>query len=58
MGVLIVRDSLAVCMFYLTFSARPQGARSTAQAGLSVVWTPLWGERGWLAASADGVKRK
>lgn len=43
-----------MCTFYLTFLASPQGA----QAGLSgVVWTPPGGERGWLAASADGERR-
>ena len=36
----------------------PREPRALAQAGLSVVWTPLGDEKGWLAGSADGNMRK
>lgn len=36
----------------------PREPRALAQAGLSVVWTPLGDEKGWLAGSADGITRK
>ena len=36
----------------------PREPKALAQAGLSVVWTPLGDEKGWLAGSADGIMRK
>lgn len=57
-GVLSWRHSLALRMFYSTFLASPQEAQGTSPGWGLRSQTRLGGERGWRAASADGIKRK